>query len=503
MSFLYAKYIVSASTLAEPIKGEEGSQIEMFDADLGRHFGYQRLGLHYVTLPPGKRTSLPHAESLEEEFVFVISGEPDVWLDGYVYRLYPYAAVGFPAGTGLAHTIINNTSENVELLVYGERSKKENLCAFPVNPEQKTKSPIWWENAPKRNLGPHLGKPGAISAHERGDVWPEGLIDSMKLNRPVGWHYPGDNETFASYARMTGPAGLKFLGVGIELSSTGKRSAFPHAHKVEEEFVFILKGTASIWMNGFLLEAKAGDAVAFLPGTNISHAVINNSNEPLHYVVAGEANDPPGQEDQIFYPMHEFRNQQCRYLKAFWEERPDVVIGPHNGRPAAELKDHLCFRHYQMGDENLVLDIFKQSMQYFKNVEGVEPSLKTVRHAVEDSPIQKSDKCFKEFLIVEYADQPIGVVDLHIHHPEEGVAYLGLLLLKEELFGRRLGQKTFQLLEHYLKTIFKIQKIRLGISAENNVVAFWQKMGFQTNGKFYAHSRENKTTQVDEYEKLI
>ncbi len=51
-------------------------------AALGAHLGLKSLGIHHMRLEPGRRTSLPHAESLEEEFAYVLSGQPDVWLDG-------------------------------------------------------------------------------------------------------------------------------------------------------------------------------------------------------------------------------------------------------------------------------------------------------------------------------------------------------------------------------------------------------------------------------------
>src|SRR3984957_15666884 len=102
------------------------------DADLGRRFGLTRLGIHHNRLPPGRRTSYPHAESAEEEFVFVIEGAPDVWIDGELYRLSPGDSVGFPAGTGICHTFLNNTAEDVHLLVIGEASKPENRIRYPM-----------------------------------------------------------------------------------------------------------------------------------------------------------------------------------------------------------------------------------------------------------------------------------------------------------------------------------------------------------------------------------
>ena len=38
-------------------------------APLGRGLRLNRLGIHHERLPPGRRTSYPHAESDEEEFI--------------------------------------------------------------------------------------------------------------------------------------------------------------------------------------------------------------------------------------------------------------------------------------------------------------------------------------------------------------------------------------------------------------------------------------------------
>lgn len=126
-------------------------------APFGRHFGLTRLGIHHERLLPGRRTSYPHAESAEEEFVHVIEGTPDLWLDGDLHRLGPGDAVGFPAGTGQCHTFINNTAAEVRLLVVGERSKPENRVFYPLNPEQKSSREDLWADAPPRPMGDHDG----------------------------------------------------------------------------------------------------------------------------------------------------------------------------------------------------------------------------------------------------------------------------------------------------------------------------------------------------------
>ena len=144
------------------VEGPDDSHYEGDDelmsvgAPLARALGLTRLGIHHERLPPGRRTSYPHAERDEEEFVLVLEGTPDVWLDGHLHRLAPGDAVGFPAGTGLAHAVLNDTDEEVRLLVVGEASRQGSRVAYPLNPEQGGRDDRW-DDAPARDLGPHDG----------------------------------------------------------------------------------------------------------------------------------------------------------------------------------------------------------------------------------------------------------------------------------------------------------------------------------------------------------
>ncbi len=138
-----------------------GSQeLLSYGSTLAKHFGLKRLGIHHEVLPPGRRTSWPHAESHEEEFVYVIKGHPQAWIDGHLHPLMPGDAVGFKAGTGIAHTFINNSNEEAHLLVVGETSKPENKVIYPLHPKRNEEiKDVLWKDAPKHPLGPHDGKP--------------------------------------------------------------------------------------------------------------------------------------------------------------------------------------------------------------------------------------------------------------------------------------------------------------------------------------------------------
>lgn len=129
----------------------------------GKVFGLTRLGIHHELLKPGRRTSWPHAESTEEEFVYVIEGYPQVWIDGEIYDLRPGDAVGFVPGTGISHTFINNSSEEVRLLVVGDTNRPDNKVFYPLHPSRKAQVPeSWWEDVPKHSLGPHDGLPDLL-----------------------------------------------------------------------------------------------------------------------------------------------------------------------------------------------------------------------------------------------------------------------------------------------------------------------------------------------------
>ena len=130
---------------------------------IGRAAGLRRIGLHVERLPPGHRTSWPHAEEDEEEFVYVLEGNIDAWIDGVLHPMVAGDLAAFPAGTGISHTMINNGTTEALLLVGGERAKSDSRIVYPIDPVRRAQIPWsgWWDDAPERPLGPHDGLPDA------------------------------------------------------------------------------------------------------------------------------------------------------------------------------------------------------------------------------------------------------------------------------------------------------------------------------------------------------
>lgn len=139
------------------------SELHGIGSPFGKKLGLKRIGIHHELLKPGRRTSWPHAESHEEEFVYVIEGNPQVWIDGVVHDLNPGDGVGFPNGTGESHTFLNNSEHEVRLLVVGESRRDINQVYYPFHPHRKAEvKESWWDDVPKRHLGDHDGVPDQL-----------------------------------------------------------------------------------------------------------------------------------------------------------------------------------------------------------------------------------------------------------------------------------------------------------------------------------------------------
>jgi len=204
----------------------------------------------------------------------------------------------------------------IHLLVAGERTKPDNLCSFPINLELKESCEIWWDSPPKHDLGPHLGLPGPIRPSDLGQVPPECLVHCPSEPSRKPFHYPEDNESFGEGFRITDKVGLKVLGIWYEKLPPGKRSAFPHAHTHEEEIIFVLKGSPTIWLNGFAKQIGPGHFAAFPSNTGIAHVVINNTEEEVVYLCIGETQDFP--DEKIVYPHNRLRQLECERKGWAW-----------------------------------------------------------------------------------------------------------------------------------------------------------------------------------------
>ena len=89
---------------------------------LGDHFGLQNFGVNLTTIAPGGVTALRHAHTRQDEFVYILQGTATLKTDHGATRLGPGMCAGFPAGSGDAHCLVNETDDDVVYLEVGDRS---------------------------------------------------------------------------------------------------------------------------------------------------------------------------------------------------------------------------------------------------------------------------------------------------------------------------------------------------------------------------------------------
>lgn len=89
---------------------------------LGDLFGLTNFGVNLTRLRPGAVSSLRHAHSKQDEFLYVLEGSPTLHTNEGLTPLGPGMCAGFKAGTGNAHRLVNDTLEDVVYLEVGDRT---------------------------------------------------------------------------------------------------------------------------------------------------------------------------------------------------------------------------------------------------------------------------------------------------------------------------------------------------------------------------------------------
>jgi len=91
---------------------------------LGDLFGLKNFGVNLTRLAPGGESALLHRHSKQDEFVFILEGEPILVTETEEIALSPGMCAGFPAN-GVAHQLINRTDRDVVILEVGDRTASD------------------------------------------------------------------------------------------------------------------------------------------------------------------------------------------------------------------------------------------------------------------------------------------------------------------------------------------------------------------------------------------
>ena len=109
---------------------------------LGDLFGLRTFGVNLTRLKPGGESALLHRHSQQDEFVFILEGQPTLVTDDGEMVLAPGMCAGFPAA-GRAHQLVNRTDEDVVYLEIGDRTPGD-AVSYPMDDIAAEIGPDGW-----------------------------------------------------------------------------------------------------------------------------------------------------------------------------------------------------------------------------------------------------------------------------------------------------------------------------------------------------------------------
>jgi uncharacterized cupin superfamily protein len=114
---------VRRSGYPEPFRSRMGDRAKR---KLGDACGLTKFGVNLVTLGPGGQSALRHWHTLEDEFIYVLSGEVVLVTNEGEQVLTAGMCAGYPAGAKNGHHFVNRSSAPARYLEIGDRTPGDN-----------------------------------------------------------------------------------------------------------------------------------------------------------------------------------------------------------------------------------------------------------------------------------------------------------------------------------------------------------------------------------------
>lgn len=126
---------------------------------------------------------------------------------------------------------------------------------------------------------------------EKSGFDPLTLTESNATSYPAPFREANANRWFR---RLGDHAGLKNFGVNLVRIVPGGQSSARHAHKTQDEFIYVLEGEVELVTNAGPETLRAGQCAGFPAGTGNAHHFVNRSGCDVMLLVIGDRS--PGEE---------------------------------------------------------------------------------------------------------------------------------------------------------------------------------------------------------------
>ena len=150
--------------------------------------------------------------------------------------------------------------------------------------------------------------------------------------------------------------------------------------------------------------------------------------------------------------------------------------------------------------KNEALNVYLENNYYFSKISDNPLSISNVEEDIEVIPngVQKNQKNYR---LISFNDEILGVVDFLSNYPEKDTILIGLFIIKNDKQKQGLGTKIFRHLEKSFKNK-KFLKIRIAVLVDNEIgLSFWKKQNFkEIERKFLKFEKSEKEVIVMEKE---
>ena len=120
----------------------------------------------------------------------------------------------------------------------------------------------------------------------------EGNFEPFNINDLPWEQFPGSDR----FKRLGRYGGATHLGTGIDELGPGQYSNQFHYHLMEEEHIFILKGSATLYLGNSSYILKEGDYCCFPAGQRAGHHLYNHTGADCTFLTIGES-----KQDEVCY----------------------------------------------------------------------------------------------------------------------------------------------------------------------------------------------------------
>jgi uncharacterized cupin superfamily protein len=238
--------------------------------------GLTRMGVGVREIDPGLAGTHRHFHELEEEWVYVLSGEGQVRLGPHRLPVRAGSFVGFPPGPA-PHHFLAGGHEPLVLLEGGERRRAGEVVHYPdlgqVARERKLE--------PSGDFPPEEGDPSRC-VH----------VDDLALRDFQHDVDPDARRVMRSLSRATG---LQRQAVRWSRVEPGSHSTAYHTHDRTDEWVYVLSGRANVRVADDRFEVGPGDFMGH-PAGGAPHVM--EPSEELIYLMGGQIDA----DDVVTYP---------------------------------------------------------------------------------------------------------------------------------------------------------------------------------------------------------